>query len=156
MIAVLHITCPHCGTGGQVVLPGPGAIVVGPCPQCGEIMAIFCGTALPLDKEVVMNGSREDRQEHVREVLTAHLDLQIDQLVEQMLTEGSAISGEEAMRPEAPEPEETAAPDIGAFPADQPMHPMVRRPITDPEVSRFVHHDLRMLDNRDYFRAIFD
>jgi len=81
MLSIVEVKCPHCGAEGRIMLPPMGSIILGPCPECSEMVVVFCGRVLPLDKEIVTEGSIEQRKAHLLQVLTQFLRERIDLLV---------------------------------------------------------------------------
>ena len=127
MIALLKIHCPHCGVAGQVLMPPPGAIIIGPCPECSHLLAIFAGEALPLDDEIMNNSEIKDKYAHVMQVLSKFVEEQVRQCFSQgNMEEKSHDSGQKELDDEL-------------------------RPITEVEIQRFVEEELRDLDSPDFF-----
>ena len=148
MLSLIEVQCPHCGARGQIMVPPVGAIIIGPCPQCNELVVVFCGHVLPLDKEVMENGTTEDRREHLLAVLTEFLQDRIfkllsdeDGLPDDALEEGTPTSAVQ----QAP----------GSL-SDKEKLDGVMSPISQTELERFTHVDLQLLDNRAYFKSVFD
>ena len=81
MQSLIEVQCPHCGARGQIVVPPVGAIIIGPCPQCSELVVVFCGYILALDKETMESGTTDDRREHLLGVLTEFLQDRITRLL---------------------------------------------------------------------------
>lgn len=162
MLSLIEVRCPHCGAQGQIMLPPVGAIIIGPCPECKGAVVVFCGKVLPLDNAIMEMEEAEPRKAHLLAVLTQFLHDRIEHLFSQQ-----DRAAEPAREPpgggEAPE----AEPDNGA-PLDEaaearPSTPRRDsedrtrfRPISEDEFQSFVQVDLKLLDNKDYFRAIFD
>jgi len=153
MLSLIEVTCPHCGVQGQILLPPLGAIIVGPCPECGGMVAIYCGRALPLDRATMESGTVEARRGHLMEVLGAYLRDRVDRLFAEE-PEGSA----EGERPGADGfllediEEELEAGDAAGL---TPLGAMPSVPISNEEVDSFRNVDLKLLDNAAYFRAVF-
>ncbi len=139
------------------MLPPMGSIILGPCPECSEMVVVFCGRVLPLDKQIVTEGSIEQRKAHLLQVLTHFLRERIDLLVKDSdpntLIGDDMGSGAPGELTEDAEADEDDAPTDGApsFEAPQPMD----RAISEEEFKSFVNVDLANLDDREYFRAIF-
>ena len=140
MLSLIEVECPHCGARGQIMIPPIGAIIIGPCPQCSELVVIFCGHVLALDKETMENGSTEDRREHLMSVLTEFLQDRIAKLLSDDV---------EMIEEEIDETNEEIGPDPSE-PKDQ------SKPISQPEFERFVDVDLKLLDNKAYFKSVFE
>ena len=145
MLSLIEVECPHCGAKGRIMVPPVGAIIIGPCPQCQELVVVFCGQVLPLEKEVMSEGSLEERREHLMAVLTEFLN---DRLTK-MLSYDSAS--------------DVSAIDEAGDADGGPSEGLVSRdsnrgnssPITQGELKRFADVDLKLLDNSAYFKSVF-
>jgi len=153
MLSLIEVTCPHCGVQGQILLPPLGAIIVGPCPECGGMVAIYCGRVLPLDQATMESGTQADRRAHLGDVLGTYLRERIDRLF------ADSASGEEEDESASANgflfediEEELAVSDAGRI---VPFGAAPSVPITNEEVDSFKNVDLKLLDNADYFRAVF-
>jgi len=124
-------------------MPPLGAIIIGPCPKCEELLIVFCGQVLPLDKDIVMSGTPREKHEHLMGVLTEFLEERVADLVRQTTPE--AEGEEDDYDDEVEESEIEAEVDT---PEDEEI-------ITQPEIDQFVQVDLNLLDNKDYFKAVF-
>jgi len=148
MISLIEVQCPHCGARGQLMLPPLGAIIVGPCPQCHEMVVIFCGRAFALNKEVMLHGEAEEKHEHLLAVLSDFLDERVADVVAEFETHAHrSVNEQDAETPEYED--ETIAP------VDAVCDGSGREAISSEEVQEFVSKDLKLLDNKDYFRAVF-
>lgn len=149
MLSLIEVTCPHCAAQGQIMLPPLGAIIIGPCPECHGMVAVFCGRVLALDKEIMTEGLTAEKRGHLSAVLGTFLQDRIDRLfsdddVDEIVTfDEDDISDEDR-------PAETSLGKINPFGNPQASA------ITVEEVESFKNVDLRLLDNPDYFKAIFD
>lgn len=171
MMSLIEVKCPHCGTRGQIMLPPLGALVIGPCPECHEMVVVFCGRALALDRQTMTEGTQTERAEHLLGVLTTFLEKRVEQLLEQ--ADEPSEASEDARGPHA-EPvartpnDEDLLDDEDDLPfpvldheapapvsREEPRLTAMNR-ISQEEVDDFVHVDLKLLDNPDYFRAIFE
>lgn len=128
MIILIEVKCPHCGAGGQVILPPIGSLIIGPCPECHGLVIIFLGQALGLDNAVMLNGKFRDKKNHVIQVLFNFIRERIDGLIE----------------------------DWGKSEAASELKPALN-PITTEEVRRFTRQELNLLDgSQESFDALFD
>ena len=155
MLSLIDVRCPHCGARGQLMLPPLGALIVGPCPECREFVVVFGGRVLPLDKDVMLGSSFDERREHLMAVLTSFLEERVVRLLE------------EASSKELPEPDEDIEELDEILDEEEEMvEPLVEEPaprmpetgkgtISAREVDSFVQVDLKLLDNQDYFKAVF-
>lgn len=149
MISLIDVVCPHCGTHGQIVVPPVGSIIIGPCPKCSELVVIFCGQVLALDKGTMNSEEIEDRREHLLEVLHGFLTDRISTL----LTEDFVV--DETAIPEIDvEDFETGEDSFEAFTTETDAED--EQSISQTEVDRFNDIDLKLLDNRAYFKSVFD
>jgi hypothetical protein len=140
MINIIKLKCPHCGVQGQLVLPEGDTILVGPCPECNNMVVIFAGKALALDTALMSRASKEEAFNHLYEVICAHVRERLDSVF------GGAAQEQPAA--EAAPAEETVE---QAPPAEKRLQPH----ISSREMQQFVKDELPLLDNVDYFRAIF-
>ena len=151
---MVEVKCPHCGVRGQIMLPPLGAIIVGPCPNCDELVVVFCGRVLPLNKDIMVNGANEEKHEHLKSVLVDFIDDRIEKVVKQLtpeITEGLhdyTPENDEYMSGEVTDPEAQAL--------EEPVLHEAPVTISDNELDRFLQFDLPKIDNKDYFHAIFD
>ncbi len=150
MLSMVEVKCPHCGIRGQIMLPPLGAIIVGPCPNCDELVVVFCGRVLPLIKEIMIHGSPQEKHDHLRSVIVDFIDDRVGKVVEQLtpeITEGLHEYTPEVDDYVPPVPEEGQVSDLEL--KDPPQ-------ISVEEVNNFTHFALPLLDNREYFHKIFD
>jgi hypothetical protein len=150
MLSLIEVQCPHCGARGQIMVPPVGAIIIGPCPQCSELVTVFCGQVLPLEKAVMESGSIEERREHLLETLNEFLRDRIERLItdEESAEENDDETAEFEAAAEAelaePAPEQKAKPALSG-----------PGPITQNEFDQFMDVDLKLLDNKNYFDSVF-
>ena len=140
MINIIKIKCPHCGVEGQLVLPESDALIIGPCPECNNTVAIFAGKALALDKSLLKKATQEEAYNHLYGVLEGVIREKLDQIFNTAFPETPSVVPDE----ETGIPEERVANEAPKAPAISAM-----------ELHAFVQEELPLLDNRDYFKAIF-
>ncbi len=130
------------------MVPPVGAIIIGPCPQCNELVVVFCGHVLALDRGIMENGSTDDRREHLLSVLTEFLH---DRIAKLLSDDAEMVDGELAEGAA----EEYGAPTAGdAFADEKPASE--KSPISQTEFERFTDVDLKLLDNKAYFKSVFE
>jgi hypothetical protein len=134
MIALLKIQCPHCSATGQVLMPPPGALIIGPCPECAKLVVIFAGDAMPLDDEIMRNRTIKDKYEHVMAVLSSYVEKKVRQCFSQPQPTPAAGQAKQRKR------------------AENPTTP----PISDSELEEFVQHELGNLDDPEFFKHLND
>lgn len=137
MLSLIPVKCPHCGAQGQIMIPPMGAIIIGPCPQCSELVVIFCGHVLPLTRTEMESPEVDDRRKHLFGVLSEFLE----DRVYKMLTEDVDFHDESL---EGSEYTEDVSSDLEA-----------QNPIAQSELERFTDVDLKLLDNKAYFKTVF-
>lgn len=155
MLSLIEVTCPHCAAQGQIMLPPLGAIIIGPCPECHGMVAVFCGRVLPLDKEVMTEGTTGEKRAHLNGVLGSFLQDRINRLfsvdeVDEIVTFDDEDDNEFEPPHREDRPAETELGKIDVYGNQQ------QAPISSEELESFKNVDLRLLDNPDYFKAIFD
>lgn len=131
------------------MVPPVGAIIIGPCPECKELVVVFCGHVLALEKDTMEQASIEGRRDHLLSVLTEFLQERISKLLNEANTVEEEGMGENFQKPsdqadESPDyqPEDTRTGERG--------------PISQTEFDRFTEVDLKLLDNKAYFKSVFD
>lgn len=151
MLSLIEVTCPHCAAQGQIMLPPLGAIIIGPCPECHGMVAIFCGRVLPLNKETMVDGTAAEKRSHLGAVLGEFLHDRIDRLFSDGESEESiAFEGQE----DPPSERDGRRRDTGLGKIEVFGNGQVAA-ISTEELESFKNVDLRLLDNADYFKAIF-
>ena len=149
MISLIDVECPHCGTNGQIMVPPVGSIIIGPCPKCSELVVVFCGQVLALDKEVMKCEDVSDRREHLLGVLNSFLQDRISTLLtEDFVVDESPVS-EPMEFEEIPLEEESMS--LSSLVSENEADAT----ITQGEVDQFMDVDLKLLDNRAYFKSVF-
>ena len=148
MLSMVEVKCPHCSVRGQILLPPLGAIIVGPCPNCEEMVVVFCGRALALDREIMLHGADLEKHEHLKGVLIDFLETRIATVVEQLSPDVA-----DSLRDYSPEALVGDGIDESVRTPPDPVIPQI---ISDSEFQEFVQSDLPLLDNPDYFKTIFD
>ncbi len=160
MLSMIEVKCPHCGSQGQILLPPLGSIIVGPCPECQGMLCIFSGRILPLDTEIMTQADRNTRKEHLYAVLHDFLHDRVEKLFDSM-EEQSHIDGEqdfgdgdvddlladeESLRSAGTPMEESSI---------NPFGNIQEAPITVEEIDSFRNVELKLIDNPEYFKAVF-
>jgi len=109
---------------------------------------VFCGNVLPLNKETMLNGAVQEKRDHMMAVLTQFLK----ERIAQMIGDDSEMPQEEPIQ-EAEN--ETPVPEPGRSETRVRDKTVSRAPITKKDLDTFSNVELKLLDNRDYFKAIF-
>ncbi len=142
------ITCPHCSHRHVVASQVPkDVVVVLPCPNCSDLCVLFRDKVVGLKRQVLEEGTFDERKEHLAEVIAHFLE------PDMVWPEG--LAGADAFGQSAEdEPEWAAQEDAGAPQAKQPQDEQ-EAPITQGEVDNFVRLNLQKIDDPVYFRQIF-
>tara|TARA_R110001592_G_scaffold93608_4_gene271682 strand:- start:671 stop:1024 length:354 start_codon:yes stop_codon:yes gene_type:complete len=115
------------------------------------MVAVFCGRVLALDKEIMSSEDTDVKRAHLNEVLGNFLHDRIDRLYDEDDLEDNVTYEEIDAGTKG------AAP-LGNTPLGKidPYGNDHDAPISREEVESFKNVDLRLLDNPEYFKAIFD
>jgi phage FluMu protein Com len=144
MFPVIEVQCPFCKTTGQIMAPPLGSIVVGPCPRCNEMVLLYDGTVMPLDKEIIAEGTAEEKKHHLLETIVEMVAVKVDELIE-----SGTIEAEPKIRGRKR--------NIGS--KRRRIFPSVTNrnaaPISRDEIRDFINIDLHLIDSKDYFDKIF-
>lgn len=131
--------CPHCQSKKFSSAKVPkGVVTVMPCPECSELVVRFRNRAIALNKEVLYNGTKDERKMHLADVIAEFMEegiFDIEMLQSPQFSRGEAIDNLEEV--------------IEAIDASESKDSV---PISDDELQRFIEFDLDKLDNVDYFR----
>lgn len=147
MLSFVDVRCPHCGARGKIVLPPLGTVLVGPCPQCKGMVALFNGTTLPLDSKIILEGTIEEKKKHISEVFSAFIEERVDEFFNPQ-KEGNSFS----------ELDNSG----DSFKSEHRVEEYSRsrikknRPITRDEVRKFKESEIDLLDDPDIFRKYFN
>ena len=143
-----EMICPHCQSknigSNQISRVPNGVVAVKPCPTCSELVVPFKDKLIGLNKEVLYNGTKEERTLHLADVISEFMEegiLNIEMFQSpQFNSEDIGEPSEDAIEVEIEDNAE--ADDVS--------------PISDDELKRFIDFDLDKLDNVDYFRKTFE
>ena len=126
------------------MLPPVGAIVVGPCPECKGLVVVFFGQVLPLENDIMFKGSMEEQREHLMSVITPFIQERVEELVndEAQTQDGTGDNGAEPVS-------------TGEGTAGQKKAAVGHPAISNDDIETFLNMELKLLDNGDYFKAIF-
>lgn len=139
------VVCPHCNSHRIVTQEVPKeVVVVMQCPSCNELVVLFRQKVIALDRNVLEQGTQEDRKAHLASVIAEFLDPSLFKFTK----EGSDNSAQFDFSTELPAVEETPKP-------ASPKKAKWSTPISDREYERFTRFQLKRLDNPEYFRRHF-
>ena len=144
MFPVIEVQCPYCKATGQIMSPPLGSIIVGPCPRCNEMVLLFNGSVMPLDKDIINDGAAEEKKQHLLETIVDMVASKVDELID---SEGLGLE----------EPQESAK--KGKRIGKRKVAPSVKKkkapPISRDDVRDFVDIDLHLIDSKAYFEKVF-
>lgn len=146
MLSFIDVRCPHCGAQGKIVLPPLGTVLIGPCPRCKGMVALFNGTTLPLDSKIIMEGTIDEKKKHIVDVFSAFIEEKVEEFFNPKKEE---------------EPTYEAENNPDTFKSEHPIEEYSRKraqkkkPITREEVIRFKESEIDLLDNPEIFRKYF-
>ncbi|MFC1734563.1 hypothetical protein ACFL1X_00495 [Candidatus Hydrogenedentota bacterium] len=117
--------------------------MIGPCPSCGELVVVFQNKVVPIDKDILADGSRDEKRKHLLDIISVFLDPIIDKISPESfdllhgMEMGSELDGVENSLEDIFEdgPEEDV--------------------ITPDEFEDFKNIELKMIDDYDFFRQVF-
>ncbi len=133
------IVCPHCKSHRIITAKMPKDVVaVMPCPSCHELGVLFRNKIIPIDRRILEEGTKEERTQHLAQVIAEFLEAGILPFQEGNPGFESAI--------ELP-PGQSNDGDSEEF--------EVLEPISDKEAEKFARVDLKCLDDAAYFRRHF-
>ena len=142
-----QMNCPHCQSENIAPENVPqGVIAVMPCPKCSQLLVRFQDIIVALNKDVLTNGSKEERTFHLAEVIAEFMDetgFNFDMISRRML-------GNEPATHLSQDDHEYEEINIVEITQDQIQNDL--DPISDDETQRFVNFELNAIDNMEYFK----
>lgn len=140
------VVCPHCKSHRIITSRVPKDVVaVMPCPNCHELAVLFRDKIIPINRHILEEGTRDERTQHLAQVITEFLEAGILPFQEGTLgyssSDDDTEDGEDSVGPDSVE---------GVPEALQSMDP-----ISDKELEKFARVDLKCLDDSAYFRRHF-
>jgi hypothetical protein len=142
-----EIICPHCQSTelGSTEIPKvpKGVVAVIPCPSCSELVVRFKHKMIALNKEILYNGTKDERKMHLADVIAEFME---EGIVNIEMFQSPQFNPEDIARP-IDDATEVEIEDVELVENQQ---------ITDDELKRFIDFDLDKLDNIDYFRKNFE
>ncbi len=99
-------------------------------------MVLFQGKAIPVDRRILMEGTFEERKEHIAGIIATFLEGGLAPFLERLAASGELLTWDDLKAVGNLEPPKTG-------------------PITDEEVANFARFELSELDNAEYFRRHF-
>jgi len=159
MLSVIEVTCPHCGARGTIMVPPVGSVLIGPCPLCKEMVVLFAGRVMALDKDIMLGDDSGAKRDHLMDVLTEYIRERVDEI----FASGDAV----ALSVHEDEYEDEILGEDAAGPGEElprgkhlDIHPTIDSssllgPISRQEVDDFLRIDVPLLAKDEYFRVFF-
>ncbi len=135
------VVCPHCKSNRIITSRVPKDVVaVMPCPNCHEMAVLFRNKIIPINRRILEEGSREERTQHLAQVITEFLEAGILPFHEGDSDFDSDDDGD------GDDP-------MDRLEAEQAIEEF--EPISDKEAEKFTRVDLKCLDDSNYFKRHF-
>jgi hypothetical protein len=132
------VVCPHCKSHRIVASRVPkDVVVVMSCPACGELVVLFRQKVIAISRQIIENGTLEERKHHLANVIGEFLES-----APPGFPFGESAGGM-MMPDENPSPFEDEVDADGAS------------PISDTEMNDFVEIHLNQIDDSGYFKKHF-
>lgn len=137
----IEIFCPLCGKQGKIERPHPRMLYVTKCDGCEYWILYYNGRCFALDDQIMSGGTHEDRIACMEAALMDYFYPQLNGLaivVEGKIFADKSQSGSEVLK------------NLDEFqfqPEDS---------ILPEELDSFRNVDLKLLDNPEYFKAVFE
>ena len=138
------VTCPHCNSQRIVAPRTPkDVVVVLPCPSCQELVVLFRKKVIALRREIIEEGTFDERKSHIAEVIAEFLE-------PGMFRAFASENADETQELFEVESDEEEGIEVDNQEQDDSVEP-----ISESEIERFVRVDLKRLDDAAYFRKHF-
>lgn len=146
-----QMNCPHCHSENIAPENVPqGVVAVMPCPKCSQLLVRFRNKMIALNRDILANGSKEERTFHLAEVISEFMEdaeIGFDMLSPRIFDEAPGISHAQEEDGE----DEFEVVDVTPTEVREELEP-----ISDDEAQRFVNFELNALDNMEYFKKHFE
>jgi hypothetical protein len=143
----IRVTCPYCKSSGYIIPPPPQTILMGPCPVCGEAVALYNTRVIGLKDKLLGEGISGEKIQSLARVIFEHINSQSDPIseeyLEQIIRNAEELTGEEGIFNES----------------GYDVSPSIRNPnasqITTEEMEDFLKIDLNLLGKKEFFDRHF-
>lgn len=149
------VDCPHCKAQRIITSSTPkDVVVVMQCPACHELVVLFRGKAIALNRRIIEQGTIDERKAHLAEVIVEFLEAG-DFL--QSLREGRTASPLGADHFLYGDADEADAPAVSADAGEAVARAQLKRPgpITSEEIDHFLQMELKGIGDASYFKKHF-
>ena len=145
---MIRVSCPYCKSSGYISPPPPQTILMGPCPICGEPVALYNTRVIGLKKKLEGAGDSDEKIQSLARVIMEYINSHAGPVdedgIERLIQETDAqLDGSDAPIPEL-------APNVSPSIRNSPDSP-----ITSDEVEDFFNIDINLLGGKEYFEQHF-
>ncbi len=145
---MVRVTCPYCKSSGYISPPPPQTILMGPCPICGEPVALYNTRVIGLKKKLEGDGDSGEKIQSLARVIMEYINSNAGMVdedsIERLIQETDApLDGDDAHAPES------------ALKVSPSIRNSLDSPITSSEVDDFFKIDINLLGKKDYFDRHF-
>lgn len=146
---MIRVTCPYCKASGYIAPPPPKTILMGPCPVCGEPVALYNSKVIALRMKMLGGDDFGEKIQSLAQIIMEYINAQDKPMDEEGL-ERIIRKAEGRLVEENGTREEEMNFDIA---------PSIRtpdsEPITNEEIEDFFKIDLNLLAKKEYFDKHF-
>jgi hypothetical protein len=149
MSQMIRVTCPYCKSSGYIAAPLPGTILMGPCPICGEPVALYETKVIGLRREVFGKENFGEKIQSLARIIMEYINTH-EKPLEEVGLERIIRQAEDRIAEESGQCERQVHCEVS---------PSVRNPeaspITKEEAEDFLKIDLNLLSKKEYFDKFF-
>ncbi|UCD58141.1 MAG: hypothetical protein JSV16_03225, partial [Candidatus Hydrogenedentota bacterium] len=71
---MIRVTCPYCKSSGYITPPPPRTILMGPCPICGEPVALYNSKVIGLRRKMLGEGDFGERIQSLARIIMEYIN----------------------------------------------------------------------------------
>ncbi len=147
---MIFVTCPYCKSSGYITPPPLNTILMGPCPICGEPVALYNSKVIGLRKKALGDNNWGERIQSLAKIIMEYINTQgspSDEAgLERIIREAEEQIFEQGKKTAEPAPDTEISPSV--------RNPKAT-PISSEEIDDFLKIDLNLLSKKDYFDKYF-
>lgn len=146
---MIRVTCPYCNSSGYIAPPPPQTILMGPCPVCGEPVALYNSKVIGLTKNAPSEGDAASKIQSLARVIMEYINAEPGPVDGERLESIIREAEERIIQDAEPGDDESAC----------RVSPSIRKPVDAPiseqEAKDFLEIDLNLLHKKEYFEKYF-
>ncbi len=146
---MIRVTCPYCKSSGYITPPPPTTILMGPCPMCGEPVALYNNKVIGLRRKALGDGNFGERIQSLARIIMEYINSQGGPIDEGGLERIIREAEDQIAQQSTPCKTEHFC---GVTPS---VRNPAASPITAEEVEDFLRIDLMLLAKKEYFEKFF-